>query len=164
IFNGSGTNVLEASVRSLVADSDKVLNVSVGAFGDLYHKLAVTNGKNAVQLKFPYGQAISLEKLEEALKEHKPDVVTFTHNETSTGVINDVVAVCEMIRAHGAAPIIDAVSILVKSLGLPAGFGIGFICEEALEKAGSVKNRGYTTDIIAQVGKAKINQTLTTPN
>ncbi|NDV21567.1 alanine--glyoxylate aminotransferase family protein [Desulfovibrio sp. JC022] len=183
IFNGSGTNVLEASIRSLVADSDKVLNVSVGAFGDLYHKLAVLNGKNAVQLKFPYGKAIDLEKLEDALKEHNPNVVTFTHNETSTGVINDVVAVCEMIRAHGAAPIIDAVSIFggaptlideckplmyctstQKSLGLPAGFGIGFVCEEALKKAESVTNRGYTTDIIAQMGKAKLNQTLTTPN
>lgn len=183
IFNGSGTNVLEASVRSLVADSDKVLNVSVGAFGDLYHKVAVLNGKNAVQLKFPYGQAIGLDILEESLKEHKPEVVTFTHNETSTGVINDVVAVCEMIRAHGAVPIIDGVSIFggapsfineckplmyctstQKSLGLPAGFGIGFVSEEGLEKAESVANRGYTTDIIAQVGKAKINQTLTTPN
>lgn len=183
IFNGSGTNVLEASIRSLVADSDKVLNVSVGAFGDLYHKLAVVNGKNAVQLKFPYGSAINLEKLEEALKEHNPNVVTFTHNETSTGVINDVVAVCEMIHAHGAEAIIDAVSIFggaptfineceplmyctstQKSLGLPAGFGIGFVCEKAMQKAETVANRGYTTDIIAQMGKAKLNQTLTTPN
>ena len=183
LFNGSGTNVLESSIRSLVADSDKVLNVSVGAFGDLYHNIAVLNGKNAVQLKFPYGSAINLEILEEALKEHKPNLVTFTHNETSTGVINDVVAVCGMIRAHGAEPIIDGVSIFggapsyineckplmyctstQKSLGLPAGFGIGFVCEAALQKAESVANRGYTTDIIAQAGKAKINQTLTTPN
>ncbi|WP_319780523.1 aminotransferase class V-fold PLP-dependent enzyme [Maridesulfovibrio sp.] len=183
IFNGSGTNVLESSIRSLVADSDKVLNVSVGAFGDLYHQLAVVNGKNAVQLKFPYGHAIDLEKLKDALKEHKPDIVTFTHNETSTGVINDVVAVCEVIRAHGAEPIIDGVSIFggapalineckplmyctstQKSLGLPAGYGIGFVSEKALIKAESVANRGYTTDIIAQVGKARINQTLTTPN
>lgn len=183
IFNGSGTNVLEASVRSLVADSEKVLNVSIGAFGDLYHKLAVLNGKNAVQLKFPYGRAVDLEKLEDALKEHRPDVVTFTHNETSTGVINDIVAISEMVRSYGAKPIIDAVSIFggapsminesrplmyctstQKSLGLPAGFGIGFICDEAIEKAETVQNRGYTTDIIAQMGKAKLNQTLTTPN
>lgn len=183
IFNGSGTNVLEASIRSLVSDSDKVLNVSVGAFGDLYHKLAVVNGKNAVQLKFQPGKAIDLSEMEAALEEHKPDVVTFTHNETATGVINDVVAVCKLIRSYGAQPIIDGVSIFggapsminecrplmyctstQKSLGLPAGFGIGFISEEALKKAESVKFRGYTTDIIAQMGKAKLNQTLTTPN
>lgn len=183
IFNGSGTNVLEASIRSLVSDSDKVLNVSVGAFGDLYHKLAVVNGKKAVQLKFPHGSAINLDIMEAALKEHKPDVVTFTHNETATGVINDVVAICELIRTYGARSIVDAVSVFggaptminesrplmyctstQKSLGLPAGFGIGFISEEAIRKAETVQNRGYTTDIIAQMGKAKLNQTLTTPN
>ncbi|CCO25320.1 pyridoxal-phosphate-dependent aminotransferase family protein [Maridesulfovibrio hydrothermalis] len=183
IFNGSGTNVLEASIRSLVADSDKVLNVSVGAFGDLYHKLAVVNGKNAVQLKFTHGRAIDLVKLEAALKKHKPNLVTFTHNETATGVVNDVVAVCELIRAHGAQPIIDAVSIFggapafisesrplmyctatQKGLGLPAGFGVAFISEEGIEKAAGVENRGYTTDILAQIAKAKLNQTLTTPN
>lgn len=183
IFNGSGTNALEASIRSLVSKSDKVLNVSVGAFGDLYHKIALLNGKNAVQLKFPYGRAVDIAQLEEALKEHKPSVVTCTHNETSTGVINDVVAICETVRAHGAKPIVDAVSIFggaptrineskplmyctstQKSLGLPAGFGIAFINDEALEKAETVENRGYTTDIISQVGKARINQTLTTPN
>ncbi|WP_320169188.1 aminotransferase class V-fold PLP-dependent enzyme [Maridesulfovibrio sp.] len=183
IFNGSGTNALEASVRSLVSDSDTVLNVSVGAFGDLFHKLAVVNGKKAMQLRFPYGKTIDPEVLEEAMKEHRPDVVTFTHNETSTGVENDVVAICEIIRAHGAQPIIDGVSIFggapsfideakplmyctstQKSLGLPAGFGIVFLCDEALEKAEKVANRGYTTDIIAQMSKARLKQTLTTPN
>ncbi len=183
IFNGSGTNVLEASVRSLVADGDKVLNVSVGAFGDLYHKLAVVNGKNAVQLKFDYGCGIDLERLEQALEDHAPDIVTFTHNETSTGVVNDVPAVCSLIRKYGAKPIVDAVSIFggapstilearplmyctstQKSLGLPAGFGIGFVSPEALEKAKGVENRGYTTDILAQADKARKNQTLTTPN
>ncbi len=183
IFNGSGTNVLEASVRSLVSDTDKVLNVSVGAFGDLYGKLSAANGKNLVSLKFPYGKAIDLKVLEESLIEHKPQVVTFTHNETSTGVINDVVAVCKMIKAHGAYALVDGVSIFggtdstisearplmyctstQKSLGLPAGFGIGYVNDETLKKAAGVENRGYTTDILAQIEKAKLCQTLTTPS
>ncbi|OEU69072.1 MAG: aminotransferase [Desulfovibrio sp. S3730MH75] len=183
IFNGSGTNVLEASIRSLISDTDKVLNVSVGAFGDLYGKLSSTNGKNVELLKFPYGSAVDLKVLEEALIEYKPDVVTFTHNETSTGVINDVVAICKLIRVHGSLPVVDGVSLFggapstisearplmyctstQKSLGLPAGYGIGFVSDEALTKAEQVRNRGYTTDILAQVTKAKLNQTLTTPN
>ncbi|WP_027177954.1 pyridoxal-phosphate-dependent aminotransferase family protein [Maridesulfovibrio bastinii] len=183
IFNGSGTNVLEASVRSLVASDDTVLNVSVGAFGDLYHKLAVTNGKNAVQLKFDYGRAIDLDKLEQALEEYSPDVVTFTQNETSTGVFNNVPEVCALIHKYGAKSLVDAVSIFggapsciaeakpmmyststQKSLGLPAGFGIAFVSPEGFEKAEKVENRGYTTDILAQVEKARNLQTLTTPN
>ena len=78
IFNGSGSSAMEATVRSLVADGECVLNVSVGAFGDLYHKMAVVNGKRAVQLKFAAGEAIDLGRLEAALTEHKPACVTFT--------------------------------------------------------------------------------------
>ncbi|MBA4357255.1 MAG: aminotransferase, partial [Desulfovibrio sp.] len=111
ILNGSGSSAMEATVRSLVADGETVLNVSVGAFGDLYHKMAVVNGKKAVQLKFAPGEAIDLAKLEAALKEHKPACVTFTHNETSTGVTNDMRAVCALVRKHGALPLVDGVSL-----------------------------------------------------
>jgi aspartate aminotransferase-like enzyme len=183
IFNGSGSNAMEATVRSLVADDETVLNVSVGAFGDLYHKMAVVNGKRAVQLKFAAGSAIDLVELETALAEHKPACVTFTHNETSTGVTNDLRAVCALVRRHGALPLVDGVSIFggaaidltgsgaatyatstQKSLALPAGFGLLFVSEEAVEKAKAVKNKGFTTDIIAQLGRAGKGQTLTTPN
>jgi len=183
IFNGSGSNAMEATVRSLVADDECVLNVSVGAFGDLYHKMAVVNGKRAVQLKFAAGEAIDMDELEAALSEHKPAVVTFTHNETSTGVTNDMRAVCACVRKHGALPLVDGVSIFggaainlsgsgaatyatstQKSLALPAGFGILFASEEAIEKAKTVKNKGFTTDISTQLGRAQKNQTLTTPN
>ncbi len=183
IFNGSGSSAMEATVRSLVADDETVLNVSVGAFGDLYHKMAVVNGKKAVQLKFEAGQAIDLGRLEAALAEHKPACVTFTHNETSTGVMNDMKAVCALIRKHGALPLVDGVSIFggaeigldgsgaatyatstQKSLALPAGFGILFVSDEAIEKAKGVKNKGFATDINAQLGRASKSQTLTTPN
>jgi len=183
LFNGSGSNAMEATVRSLVADGECVLNVSVGAFGDLYHKMAVLNGKKAAQLKFAPGQAIDLAKLEAALVEHKPACVTFTHNETSTGVVNDMKAVCALVRKHGALPLVDGVSIFggapldlsssgaatyatstQKSLALPAGFGILFVTPEAVEKAKTVTNRGFTSDIVGQLGRAQKNQTLTTPN
>jgi len=166
-----------------VAEDETVLNVSVGAFGDLYHKMAVVNGKKAVQLKFEPGCAIDLGKLEAALTEHKPACVTFTHNETSTGVMNDMKAVCALVRKHGALPLVDGVSIFggaaiglsgsgaatyatstQKSLALPAGFGILFASPEAIEKAKTVKNKGFTTDIVTQLGRASKSQTLTTPN
>ncbi len=183
IYNGSGSTVMESSIRSLVAEGETVLNVSVGAFGDLYHKMAVVNGKKAEQLKFDFGQAIDLNVLEDKLKSVKPEVVTFTHNETSTGVKNDVVAVTALIRQYNAMPLVDGVSIFggadialekakpamyatatQKSLALPAGFGIGFISEEAEEKAAQVSNKGHSSDINIQLGRARKFQTVTTPN
>jgi aspartate aminotransferase-like enzyme len=183
LFNGSGTSAMESAMRSLVADTECVLNVSVGAFGELFHKLARYNGKDAVLLKFEPGQPVDPDVLEDALVEYAPGVVTLTHNETSTGVTNDIVSLCALVRKFGALPVVDGVSIFggadimldeadpvmyctatQKSLGLPAGFGIGFLGEEALEKARKVDNRGYATDILSQVEKARVHQTLSTPN
>jgi aspartate aminotransferase-like enzyme len=183
LFLGSGSTAMEASIRSLVADGETLLNVSVGAFGDHYYNIAVANGKKAENLKFDYGQAIDMAVLDAKLAELKPEVVSFTHNETSTGVTNDMKAVCALIRKHGAMPLVDGVSIFggadldlansgaamystatQKSLALPAGFGIGFISREAEAKAEKVTNKGHTTDITKQLGRARKNQTLTTPN
>ena len=183
VVNGSGSTAMEMSVRSLVAADETVLNVSVGAFGDLYHKLAAVNGKNAEQLKFEYGEAVDIGRLREELKRVRPAVVTMTHNETSTGVKNDIVSACRAVREAGALPLVDGVSIFggcdieletarpamyvtstQKALGLPAGFGIAFVQREAFEKAGGVKNRGHASDILAQRERAAKNQTLTTPN
>ncbi len=183
IFNGSGTTAMEASIRSLVADGELVLNVSVGAFGDLYHDLALANAKRAEKLRFDSGTAIDLNILEDKLKQCRPAVVTFTHNETSTGVCNDIVAVSQLIRKHGALALADGVSIYggadielekarpamyvtatQKSLGLPAGFGIAFISEEAEEKAAQVHNKGYSSDLSKQLLFARKFQTITTPN
>ncbi len=183
IYNGSGSTAMESSIRSLVAQDDVVLNVSVGAFGDLYHKMAVVNGKNARQLSFEPGRAMDMEQLEATLKEVAPQVVTITHNETSTGVVNDIVAACALIRAHNALPLVDGVSVFggapsliseakpamyctstQKSLALPAGFGIAFIGPDAVAKAEKVTFRGHSSDILAQLGRASKMQTLTTPN
>ncbi|MEZ7196840.1 pyridoxal-phosphate-dependent aminotransferase family protein [Pseudodesulfovibrio karagichevae] len=180
---GSGSMAMEASVRSLVAEDETILNVSVGSFGDMYYNIAVSNGKKAENLKFDYGQAIDLNVLEDKLKELKPQVVSFTHNETSTGVVNDMKAVCSLIRQYGAMPLVDGVSIFggadialsesgaamystatQKSLALPAGFGIGFVSKEAEDKAERVTNKGHHHDIIKHLGRARKNQTLTTPN
>ncbi len=183
ILLGSGSTAMEASIRSLVADDELLLNVSVGAFGDHYYNIAVANGKKAENLKFDYGQPIDLDVLESRLQALKPDVVSFTHNETSTGVTNDMKAVCGLIRQYGAMPLVDGVSIFggaeldlahsgaamystatQKSLALPAGFGIGFVSREAEEKASRVTNKGHTCDINKQLACARKGQTLTTPN
>lgn len=180
---GSGSSAMEASIRSLVADDETVLNVSVGAFGDHYYRIAVANGKKAENLKFEYGQAIDMDVLEAKLKELRPEVVSFTHNETSTGVVNDMKAVCALIRKYDALPLVDGVSIFggadldlansgaaiyvtatQKSLALSAGFGIAFVGRDAEAKAETVTNKGLAGDLTKQLVYARKNQTQTTPN
>ncbi|WP_029893860.1 pyridoxal-phosphate-dependent aminotransferase family protein [Desulfohalovibrio reitneri] len=183
LLGGSGTTAMEAAIRSLSAPGENVLNVVVGAFGELYHTITRACGRKAAALRFAPGQPVDLEVLEASLAEHRPDVVTLTHNETSTGVISDVAAACGVAREHGVLPLVDGVSLLggapvdlesmgaacycsstQKSLALPAGFGIAFVSDEALDKAGRVADKGYVTDFARHAAKARAGQTLTTPN
>ncbi|EPR38699.1 aminotransferase class V [Desulfovibrio sp. X2] len=183
LFNGSGSTAMEAAVRSLVADGETVLHVVVGAFGDLWRNISLANGKKAELLSFAPGEAMDLDRLDAEVARLRPAVVAVTHNETSTGVINDHLAACRLIRGRGALPLVDGVSVFggapvdlagsgcafyasatQKSLGLPAGFGIAVVSAEALEKAGKVAVRGYSSDILRQIERARKNQTLTTPS
>jgi aspartate aminotransferase-like enzyme len=183
LFNGSGSTAMEAAIRSLVAADETILHVVVGAFGDLWRTMSESNGKRVATLRFAPGEAIDLNRLDDTLKTQRPAVVAVTHNETSTGVINDYKAACRLIRERGALPLTDGVSVFggapldladsgcafyatatQKALGLPAGFGIAFVAPEALEKAARVQHRGFSSDILRQVERARKHQTLTTPS
>ncbi|UJX40009.1 aminotransferase class V-fold PLP-dependent enzyme [Desulfovibrio sp. JY] len=183
LFLGSGSTAMEAAIRSLVATDETVLHVSVGAFGDMWHKISLENGKKAALLAFEPGRAADVATLEAAMDQHKPAVVAITHNETSTGVCNDVVPLCRAIKARGALALVDGVSIFggaptgiresgcamyctatQKSLGLHAGFGIGFVSPEAVDKARHVTARGHASDILSHLGRAAKYQTQSTPN
>ena len=183
LFLGSGSTAMEAAVRSLVADGETILHVSMGAFGDLWHKISLENGKQAALLAVEPGRTATVAALEAAMDAHKPAVVAITHNETSTGVTSDVVALCRAVKARGALAVVDGVSIFggapsgiaasgcdmyctatQKSLGLNAGFGIGFVSPAAIDKARHVTARGHASDILSHLGRAAKFQTQSTPN
>lgn len=183
LINGSGTNAMESALRSLVDQSDRVLCICVGAFGELFHTLASSFVAHVDRLDFPPGQGIDLEILRSTL-EHAPyDLVTLTHNESSTGVLTDITNACRLIHSYGALTVVDGVSLFAgahtriadarpavyvtatqKCLALPPGFGISFVSDKALDKAATVKNRVYTLDLLRHIEMARDGQTLTTPN
>lgn len=192
LMPGSGSSAMEASITSLIGDDEKVLSVSCGSFGNLYYEMAVANRKNADLLSFDPGKGIDLNVMEDKLKEmerngEKPSAVTFTHNETSTGVMVDVAEVSKVIKKYGAMPLVDGVSIFgaaetgiqnnvamycaatQKCMALDAGFGLAIVSEEALERALYLKqnNKCYPPtilDISKHSATAKGFMTASTPN
>jgi aspartate aminotransferase-like enzyme len=101
ILTGSGTGGLEAAIVNLLNPGDKVIALSIGAFGDRFADIARAFGAQVTLLSTPWGQAADPLVLEAALNE-TPDarLVLVTHNETSTGVTNDVKTLAEVVRAH----------------------------------------------------------------
>ncbi len=101
IITGSGTAAMEAAVVNTLSPGDKMINATIGVFGNRFTDIASAFGAEVVTLDFPFGEAIDLDVLRKCLDDN-PDVkvVTVTHNETSTGVANDLQAVAEVVKGE----------------------------------------------------------------
>ena len=101
IITGSGTAAMEAAVVNTLSPGDKVINATIGVFGNRFTDIASAFGAEVITLDFPFGEVIDLDVLRACLSDN-PDVkaVTVTHNETSTGVTNDLQAVAEVVKGE----------------------------------------------------------------
>jgi aspartate aminotransferase-like enzyme len=113
ILTGSGTGGLEAAAVNMMSPGDKVLSVSIGVFGDRFAAIVKAFGANVVKVSFEMGKTADPEIVHKALKEN-PDVksVLITHNETSTGVTNDMTALSKVVKEFNKLLIVDCVSSL----------------------------------------------------
>jgi aspartate aminotransferase-like enzyme len=115
IVTGSGTSVMEASVVNTLSPGDHVLCVSIGEFGERFADIAAAFGAAINKLDFEPGTSADPAAVAEALAAD-PEIkaVLVTHNETSTGVTNDVRAIGKAIRAVNPEIlyIVDAISSL----------------------------------------------------
>jgi aspartate aminotransferase-like enzyme len=111
ILTCSGTGGLEAAIVNTMSPGDPVLAVSVGYFGDRFTDIARAYGANVIPLNFEWGTAADPAQVEAALREH-PEVkaVLVTHNETSTGVTNDLPAIARVVKSAGRLLLVDAIS------------------------------------------------------
>jgi aspartate aminotransferase-like enzyme len=111
IFPASGTGGLESAVANLISPRERVLAVTIGAFGDRFADLAEAFGADVVRYALPWGQAADPEDLDETLA-HEPEIrtVLITHNETSTGVTNPLQSLAAVVKRHGRLLVVDGVS------------------------------------------------------
>ena len=85
-----GSAGMETCFANLVEPGDKVIVCINGVFGNRMKENVVRFGGEAVVVEDNWGEAVSADKLEEALKAN-PDakIVAFVHAETSTGAQSD---------------------------------------------------------------------------
>ena len=163
----SGSGLMEGAIRSCTAKRAAVF--SVGAFGKRWYEMAITNNVEADLFEVEMGNATTPEMVEEALKTGKYDLVAVTHNETSTGVMNPIEAIGEVVKKYpDVVYIVDAVSSAVgskievdkygidvcitssqKAIGLPPGMALCTFSQKAKERAEKVPNRGFYLDLLA---------------
>src|SRR5256884_356726 len=119
IFPASGTGGLESAVANVISPGERVLAVTIGAFGDRLADLAEAFGADVARLTLPWGEAANPEDLD-ALLSREPDSATvrITHNETSTGVTNPLRSLADVVKRHSRLLVVDGVSS-IGSIDLP---------------------------------------------
>jgi aspartate aminotransferase-like enzyme len=119
IFPASGTGGLESAVANLVSPGERILAISIGAFGDRFADCATAFGADVVRYAVPWGEAADPDDVDRILAE-EPDIrtVLMTHNETSTGVTNPLRELAQVVKAHRRLLAVDGVSS-IGSIELP---------------------------------------------
>ena len=112
ILTSSGTGALEATVVNTMSPGDQVLAVSIGAFGDRFVQIAKTYGADVEVVKAPLGRAVDPEDVRKVLKANPAiKTVIITHNETATGVTNDLASVANVVKGEfDKLLLVDAIS------------------------------------------------------
>ena len=111
LLSASGTGALEAGVVNFFSPGDHLLAVSIGYFGDRIAKIAETYGAHVKRIEFEWGTPADPAAVRQALSED-PEIkgVLVTHNETSTGVTNNLEAISREVRNADKLLVVDGVS------------------------------------------------------
>jgi len=98
IISGSGTLGWDLISANLVEKGENALVVNTGYFGDSFGNCLETYGAQVTHLRAPIGDRPTFEEIEQALKQKSYKVVTITHVDTSTGVLNDIKTIAQIVR------------------------------------------------------------------
>jgi len=119
LLTRSGTGGLEAAIVNMLSPGDKVLSVSIGVFGERFASIATEFGAEVIPLRFEWGKPADADAVRQALQaEPQIKVVLVTHNETSTGVTNDLASISRVVKEFDKLLLVDAISS-IGSINLP---------------------------------------------
>jgi alanine-glyoxylate transaminase / serine-glyoxylate transaminase / serine-pyruvate transaminase len=174
IYPASGTGAWEAALANVLDPGDQVLMYETGHFASLWNRMALRLGLKPEFLaykgkddKLPaapgWRRGVQADMIEERLKAdtgHAIKAVCVVHNETSTGVTSNIVAVRKAIDAarHPALLMVDSISGLAcadyrhdewgidvtisgsqKGLMLPPGISFNALSPKAIEASRTAK-------------------------
>jgi alanine-glyoxylate transaminase / serine-glyoxylate transaminase / serine-pyruvate transaminase len=115
IYPGSGTGAWEAALVNVLSPGDSVLMYETGQFATLWKKMTERLGLDAQFIEGDWRSGVDAARIHERLvadPQHRIKAVCVVHNETSTGVTSDILAVRKAIDSarHPALLMVDTIS------------------------------------------------------
>lgn len=183
-LTGSGTSAMEAAVSNLINPGDPVLVLSVGVFGDRWAQICRAFQAEVHVLEFSWGEGVDPDAVTDYLSRHPGITAVFaTHNESSTGVINDLAGIGAVLAGSDSLYIVDAVSSLggvdlktdewgidvvctasQKCLMAPPGLAFISLSERAVERMKQVSSPRFYLNLQAYIDMLARSETPYTPN
>lgn len=132
LMQGSGSFGVESVITSVVGDDEKLLIVANGAYGERMVDIAEHARISYALYEEEYDKIPSAERVEKLLEEDPAIThVAMVHSETTSGILNDIASVAEVVKAAGKTMIVDAMSSF-GGVDIEVGkLGIDFIISSA---------------------------------
>jgi len=110
-LQGSGTFAIEAMIGTLLPRDGKLLVLINGAYGKRAAKICGYMGRAHVDLEWAEDQAVDPRRVEAALKGDAVITHVFVvHCETTSGVLNPIAEVSQVVAAAGRRLLVDSMS------------------------------------------------------
>lgn len=109
IVAGTGTLAMDMAAANLIETGDKALVISTGYFGLRFAEILKRYGADVDILEAQVGDIVSMERIEEQLKSKKYKLLTFTHVDTSTAVLNNAKSIGALGKKHNVLTVLDGV-------------------------------------------------------
>jgi len=163
VFASSGTGAMESSITNILSPGDKAIVVRGGKFGERFSEICDAYGVVPVNIDVEWGKAVDPSAIKKALDDNKDVKAVYTTLcETSTGVVNDIKAIGDVVSKTEAVLVVDAISGLgsvelksdgwkvdiviggsQKGLMIPPGLAFVSVSQKALKLADTAKLPRY---------------------
>ena len=121
LLSGEGILGLEAACASLTEVGDRVLVIDNGIFGKGFADFVKIYGGEPILYTVDDKEPVNVNQLEEYLKkDNNFKYATVVHCDTPSGMLNDVEAICPVLKQYGILTVVDSVSA---SFGVPLDVG-----------------------------------------
>ncbi|MCM3745165.1 2-aminoethylphosphonate--pyruvate transaminase [Sporosarcina luteola] len=170
LFGGSGTAAVESILSSVMNDGVIVI-INNGAYGKRMCEIADAYGLDWVEYGSPMDQPIQLDHLQAFIQKlpRPASYLAVVHNETTTGLVNDIESIGSLCKANNMTMMVDAMSSFAaipidmskmnisyvaassnKNLQGMAGISFVIAKKEELEKERTTKPTNYYLNLSAQ--------------
>jgi len=110
--SGTGSAGMEAALCNFIEPGDSVLIGVNGYFGERLCDMAGRYGAEVRRVERPWGEVFTLDDIENVLREKPARLVALVHAETSTGALQPMEGMADVVHRYGGLLVIDCVTSL----------------------------------------------------